>query len=273
MRKALFLAALYLLAPTAASAATFPNSAPIAIPDSILGAPYPSSVAVSGQVGPVTTVSVTIFGFTHESPGDVGILLMGPNGEALVLEDCLGAAIPIAGVTYTVADAGPTQLPGDTPWPPGVYKPRSDCLGTVFPFPGPGTAYANPGPEGGGVATFASTFAGDDPNGAWHLFVLDHDPGGIGSIAGWSLFISPEAAITKAPPKKTKKKSVTIDFVVSQPGTAECSVDGGPFAPCVSPFKATGKKKGRHTVTVRGVDATGNLDGSPATAKWKRKKR
>src|SRR5689334_15762800 len=62
---------------------TFSNTAPIVIPDSGSANPYPSRILVTSLVGPVTKVTVTVTGFAHSCPDDVGMLLVSPLGTNL----------------------------------------------------------------------------------------------------------------------------------------------------------------------------------------------
>ncbi len=55
-------------------------------------------------------------------------------------------------------------------------------------------------------------------------------------------------------------------------GSYECALDGEAFAPCSSPVKRK-VKKGKHTFSVRAVDAAGNADATPATATFKVKRK
>jgi hypothetical protein len=54
---------------------------------------------------------------------------------------------------------------------------------------------------------------------------------------------------------------VTLDL--GTPGNYECSVDGGPFAACATPFTVAGLPPGPHTIDVRSVDADGRPDPTP----------
>lgn len=72
--------------------------------------------------------------------------------------------------------------------------------------------------------------------------------------------------------KKAKKAKVTVAFTSTETATFTCSVDGGAYAPCVSPvtFKL---KKGTHTIAVKATDAAGNVDATSATTTVKVKKK
>jgi subtilisin-like proprotein convertase family protein len=175
------------------SAAVFTNSEPITIPSQGLAIPYPSTINVSGLTGTISgvpgSVRVTINQLNHTYPADLGMVLVGPTGAALLLQDRVTNGEDAVNVTYTISDSGATRLPEDSGIAPGTYKPTAYFLHS-FPAPGPGTNYANPGPAGGGTATFASVFGGTNPNGNWNLFVVDFSSGDSGSInGGWSLEI------------------------------------------------------------------------------------
>jgi hypothetical protein len=100
-------------------------------------------------------------------------------------------------------------------------------------------------------------------------------PGGAGDTD------PPETTITSGPPNKvkTKKKKAkaSFGFASSEPGSSfQCSVDGAPFTPCVSPntFKVEAKKKTRkHEFDVRATDPAGNTDPTPAEDDWKVKRK
>jgi hypothetical protein len=112
------------------------------------------------------------------------------------LQHSAGDALnPIFVNAYTLADSGAAPLPNTGTWGAGTFRPASYETGIAFPGPAPGT-YSNPGPVLGGTATFASTFNGTNPNGAWDLFVIDQAGVGRGTpIAngihgGWTLDIT-----------------------------------------------------------------------------------
>src|SRR5437870_4780263 len=65
----------------------FTNSSPITINDASTATPYPSTITASGLGTsiPATagSVKVTLNGFSHTFPDDVGIVLVGPTGAAI----------------------------------------------------------------------------------------------------------------------------------------------------------------------------------------------
>ena len=74
----------------------------------------------------------------------------------------------------------------------------------------------------------------------------------------------PDTTITAGPSGPTDDSSPTFEFGASEAGsTFECSVDGGAFAACASPFTVPTLPAGPHTFAVRARDGAGNV--GPAT--------
>jgi hypothetical protein len=79
--------------------------------------------------------------------------------------------------------------------------------------------------------------------------------------------LAPETTVSGKAKIKTRKKKVRVTwtFGSTEPGsTFACSLDGGAFAPCASPFGAK-LRRGAHTLAVRATDSSGNVDQTPAT--------
>jgi subtilisin-like proprotein convertase family protein len=259
---------------SAAPTATFANTQPVAIPGTGNSTPYGTSILVNGLMGTTTSVAVTVNGFSHTFPDDVGIALVGPTGVAMVLEDGAGGSGDLADVTTSFRDAA-SQLPDSSSWTSGSYKPTNYFAGDNFPAPGPGTSAANPGPDGGGTATFASTYNGSNPNGTWTLYVVDFgNSGDAGSIArGWTLQlqtsfadgVAPQTSIDSGPSGPTASASATFTFSANEFATFDCSLDSAAFSACASPLDVDGLADGAHTLSVRATDPTANVDATPAT--------
>src|SRR5262249_6106916 len=95
LRTATIVAGLLLLMPlvlNARASATFSASTPITLGAGAAnnGSVYPSTLNVVGLAGTISKVSVTIKNFSHTFPDDVGIVLVGPTGAALLLMDGAG---------------------------------------------------------------------------------------------------------------------------------------------------------------------------------------
>ena len=172
-----------LAAPALAGADTFSNPGAITIPASgTLGPanPYPSTINVSDLVGTITDVNVTLNGLSHTSIFDVGVLLVGPTGENVVLMNFAGTG-GTSNVTLTFDDAAASSLPFIGPVTSGTWKPTNFRPNGVFPPPAPAPPY------GSALSVFSDT----DPNGTWSLYVQDFALLDVGSMAGgWSLDIT-----------------------------------------------------------------------------------
>jgi subtilisin-like proprotein convertase family protein len=161
----------------------FTNSNPITIPSSGPASPYPSSITVSGVPAVASTIVVQLTNINHAFSSDVDILLRGPLGQTVVLISDTGGSGAWVGVTLELNDDASQSLPTTTvDTPSGAYRPTnfSDGVPPSDSYPSP----APPGPYGSALAAFE----GKDPNGTWHLFVVDDDPGAAGAIYSWTIF-------------------------------------------------------------------------------------
>jgi subtilisin-like proprotein convertase family protein len=196
-RVALFSALTFLVlgamphAPASATTITFFSPAPIAIPgsgDSGPGAPYPSTITVSGLTDPIVSVTVTIFGLSHTSIADVGMLLVGPGGQSVVLMDFVGSG-EIVNMTYIFDDAAADFMPFTGAPSSGSYKPTAyDADGNIV---AQSDTFDPPAPSSGYSASGLSVFSGLDPNGVYSLFVEDFIVGDVGVLAnGWAVTLT-----------------------------------------------------------------------------------
>src|SRR5260221_1873268 len=214
------LAALVLSAATGSAQSSFFNSAPIAINDSTnpptKASPSPSAITVSGLSGLIQGVSVTLSNVSHTYPDDIGVLLVGPQGQSVVLMADAGGGTDIANVTLTFSDWAAGFLPDNGAIGSGTFKP-SVYGSNSWPERAP------PGPH----ATNLSAFLATAPKGAWNLFVLDDAASDAGSIAsGWQLTI---AVSSNLPPVLS---NVNVTPVLAENGIATLS--GGIFDPNAS---------------------------------------
>jgi secreted trypsin-like serine protease len=86
----------------------------------------------------------------------------------------------------------------------------------------------------------------------------------------------PETTIGKRPKKtvRTRKKKARAKFTfnATEPASFQCKVDRKSARACSSPF-ATRVRRGRHTFTVAATDSLKNADATPATYKWRVKRK
>jgi hypothetical protein len=79
----------------------------------------------------------------------------------------------------------------------------------------------------------------------------------------------PQTKLTSGPGSTVKSAKVTFKFTTGSGGASyTCQVDNGAWKPCSAPRSET-VHKGTHTFRVRGRDAAGNLDTTPATKTWR----
>ena len=133
-------------------------------------------------MGPISKVAVSISGFAHTFPSDVGMLLVAPDGKTMsVLMNKSGDGDAVAGLNFTFNETSPTVVPqssalSSTTYKPADYKPAPYNFPTGAPV-GPYTANLN-------------NFSNASPNGTWSLYVVDDTVGDAGVITnGWSLDI------------------------------------------------------------------------------------
>ncbi len=271
--------------PSQAGAATFSNPGAITINDAATASPYPSTVSVAGVGASVVDVNATLSGFSHTFPADVDVMLVGPQGQSVVLMADVPRDDPVCGsdavgliLTFDDAAAGP--IPLDSALASGTFRPTNNetyvtnCAPApdVDAFPGP----APPSPYGSTLAVYNGT----NPNGTWSLYVLDDGGGDSGSIGnGWSLDITtappppgpPDTQITRF---KVKHKARKASFSFTGSGGSgalsfECQLDKKSFGVCTSPTWYKHLRPGKHTFAVRAVDAAAQTDPTPASQRFR----
>lgn len=211
---------------------TFANPTFISIPDHGAATPYPSTVVVSGLTGVVGKVTVTLDQVSHSFPDDINVLLVGPQGQNLLLVAGAGGGHPVTNLVLTFDDAATNSLPNSDELLSGTFKPTAYKTVTVFPRPAPA------GPHG----TSLAAFNGSDPNGTWSLYVFDDTVGDAGSIAGgWSLTLSAVQPVNGA-----------ADLSVSVTATPNPVLTGEPLTYTVNVFN-------RGPATATGVEVIDHL--------------
>jgi subtilisin-like proprotein convertase family protein len=212
--------------PRLPAASSFTNSTPITITDCPSPCPasgqpaslYPSPIAVSGVVGVVERVSVTLNGFSHAFPSDVDMLLVSPSGRKSIVMSDSGAGSPgVSNIALTLDDYAARPLPslvtGNTGWPftAGTYRPSNSGTTDQFPAPAPASPY-----------TYTlSAFNGDNPNGTWNLYIVDDANVDSGSISGgWTI------TFDVRPPAPAAGDVLISEFRTRGEGTAPPGSDG-----------------------------------------------
>lgn len=164
------------------------NPAPITITDNTMSPP--STIEVSGFESVIQDVNVRLNVYSHPTPADVDVLLVGPQGQtAMIMSDVAGAS-RAENDSLILDDQASKELPRNDDLTSGHFKPTNlefTSLPDKFP---PHPRIPSPLPSNASL----SVFNGADPNGTWTLFVVDADDDAAdysGSIAGgWQLDIT-----------------------------------------------------------------------------------
>lgn len=166
-----------------------------------LASPYPSDIDVSGVEGQVAKITVTLHRVIAQHPEDADVLLVAPDGRALVLmSDAFNN--PIDGpITFDdLARLGAPKQQGlhESTFRPANYDSGqpNEAGGDAFPSPAPVPPYVDQ----------MSLLRGASANGKWRLFVTDdHDNGAAVQVTGgWSINFT--TVVTPAPTPTPKPK-------------------------------------------------------------------
>lgn len=182
----------------------FANASPIIIQDNRTAQPYPSTITVSGVNGAVNRVTVALAGLTHTYTRDLGVLLVGPRGQKVVLmrkAGGKGTGAAVGNVNLTFADSATSALPSNTQINSGTHRPSDFAPGANLPVSAPAGPYAQT----------LGAFNNVDPNGVWSLYVADTEPEDVGTITrGWSLAFSTEKTEVNTAPAISTIANQTI---------------------------------------------------------------
>jgi subtilisin-like proprotein convertase family protein len=214
-----------------ASAATFSNSGVIAINSAGPATPYPANITVAGLGATIADVNVTLSGFGHAFPADVDVLLVGPQGQSVLLMSDVRENDPfcgddVVGVNLTFDDGAAGPIPSGAPLASGTFQPtNNDILSDSCLVGGGGDAFPGPAPSGP-YGSMLAVFNGTNPNGTWNLYVVDDTVGDSGSFGGgWTLEIKPSNVFTLGAVTRNKKKG-TARLTVNVPGPGELALSG-----------------------------------------------
>jgi hypothetical protein len=108
-------------------------------------------------------------------------------------------------------------------------------------------------------------------DGAHSFEVRARDAAGNESTAAshaWTVdTTAPVTTILSGPPDPSNLTDASFNFLVGEPASSECRLDGAAFSPCASPHGYSGLGDGLHSFEVRATDLAGNL-GAAAAHSW-----
>jgi hypothetical protein len=164
------------------------NNTPVNIPGAGGVSPYPSAITVSGYGDNLADLNVHLLDLSHNWPDNLDVMLVGPQGQNLILMSDVGGGYSISGVNLTLDDAATTDLPDGSLITSGTYRPTNKG-GSVDTFPAPAPTPSD--------ATTLATFNDTDPNGVWSLFLVNDMGGFAGSLnGGWCLDVRADSGGT-----------------------------------------------------------------------------
>ncbi len=155
--------------------------------------PYPSTLSVAGVAGRITDLNVSLLDIGSTFPGDLDVLLVGPQGQRATLMSDTSGEHDVTGVDLVFDDSVTQGLPERAVLSSGRFHPTDFFVAVEDTYPG-----LTSGP--GGLASLA-VFNGTDPNGVWSLYAVDDSPNDFNEIlGGWSLDIEVDDGVAPAPP-------------------------------------------------------------------------
>ncbi|HEX6116084.1 MAG TPA: hypothetical protein VFY99_03220 [Solirubrobacterales bacterium] len=220
-------------------------------------ATVPMSAAVPNGENQRTILLGDIDVINRDFPANVGTLIV-PAGGAV----CFLDAIPPDCVAWGNFSA-PGALPGavGTPVLPGGIPNESSITRSIVP----------------GCPTLLEAIDDTDDSSADFTVTATESPRSNATAPTETPcggLDPPETSIDKAPRRKLRKSKARFKFSADEAGvTFECKLDRGGFEACVSPHKEAGLDRGKHRFRVRGTDADGLVDPTPAKASFKVKPR
>ena len=62
--------------------------------------PYSSTITVAGGPATVGAMTIDIIGLSHTWPSDIDVMLVGPNGDAMIIMSDAGSGTDVTDVSY-----------------------------------------------------------------------------------------------------------------------------------------------------------------------------
>jgi subtilisin-like proprotein convertase family protein len=137
-----------------------------------IASPNPLTRTVSGRGGVVSDVDVSLAGIYHSKPQDLDLLLVGPQGQKVMLMSDACGTSKLADANFTWSDESPVGMQATGCVGEGTFTPSDYIPGETVP-----TAPAGP------YETSLSAFDGTVPDGEWRLYAHDDETGGSGFFA------------------------------------------------------------------------------------------
>ena len=231
------------------------------------------TVAVAGQSGSNLMLAryAQADGSLDDSFGDAGVVTVAP--AQIGADQLTGGDIAVDGDRYVVAlqigdstsgeDVGVAAFSGDGQLDSDFAEDGIATLSTAPPG-GLERAFAVAPVDDGNALTqnkvvIAGEASPDEPENFAALF------------ARFGPDITPPATtITRPKAGKTRDRTPSLRFTVSEPGTSRCRIDAKPWIEnCTSPRTFPRQPLGAHVIKVQSTDLDGNIENPPARRRFK----
>ncbi|MCC6437657.1 MAG: hypothetical protein IT196_21690, partial [Acidimicrobiales bacterium] len=256
-------------------------------PDGLLG--HPETTIVSGPSGGVSTTSAT-FDFASDAPSATFLYRL-DGGTATAATDPLTlSGLADGGHTLQV---WATDSVGNADLTPAVRT------WTIDSTP-PDTSFTTAPAAGGTTGPVVTLdFAATEGSATFELkldsgtFSLTTDPRVLSGLSDgqhtvevraidaagnvdqtpatrtWTIdATAPDTEIVSGPDSLTGATSASFDLSSEMGATFQYKLDSGGYQSATDPLSLTGLSQGKHTLSVRAIDAYGNADTTPATWNW-----
>ncbi|WP_028664186.1 T9SS type A sorting domain-containing protein [Runella zeae] len=168
---------------TVTTGTTFCNEGGITINDNGVAMPYPSCISVSGLMGTIEKVTITLKNLTHTAPDAIDLLLYSPTGQKYVFMSDVGGTNAVTGLDLILDSSAASVLPDNTTLVSGTFRPADfEASADVFPAPAPAGPYYS-----ASTTSLGTLLNNSNPNGTWYLYAVDDAATNTGSIGGWCL--------------------------------------------------------------------------------------
>lgn len=180
---------------------------------------------------------------------DVEVAREGDRQEALSRDPATPAASPTAPIPSPTGELGPTPTPTPSAYPTTTPRPRP----VAHPHPSAPTSRPKPTPK-----PTPKPIPKPTPR---------PKPTPKPDPTGTSTHRDTTTPKTRVVTQYPSRNAVTLVLGADEPASFVCSLDGAAYTPCSSPAHYL-LSPGWHTFAVKAIDASGNVDPTPATLQW-----
>ncbi len=224
-------------------------------------------------------------------PGGLGLVCQVDDAAAVPCTSPLDVPVTDGAHTFAVAAVDASAVADPTPatfaWTVDLTPPQTsivvapplldNSVAVSFEFGATEDGSFTCALDGGAPVACTSPHAVDGLTDGDHAFEVtatdlagNADP--TPAVHAWTVDTSaPDTTIDTGPTGAVSAVEATFTFSTPDAATGatfECALDGAAFTACTSPATYASLAEGPHTFQVRVLDATGNVDPTPATRTW-----